>query len=702
MGLRYLGNIIRPGYNPLASNITTGVNTAQYQGVFTLQQQAQAQNTQAWTTDPLFENTTLLLQSDNAANGSQNNTFLDSSSNSFAITRNGNTTQGSFTPFSLQPGAWSNYFGGSGNYAVSNAAVFTSSTTTFTIEGWIYPTAAAVSASNIPSVIGDMQPVSTAAYWTFGILASGAVSFYWYDGASKSVTSNGTVSLNTWTHIAVSVNANAITLYINGVQQSLTGTTTLTNRTGSNSSVAFAQFSTTGSVFTGYVSNFSVLSGTAKYSTSFSPPLAPLPTGTTNQVLLFAYGNTFADSNTATTAKTFTITGTPSVQAFSPFAPQYQWTAPVIGGSGYFDGTGDYLVCSASGLSTALAFGTGDLSISLWFYPLSLSSTANMMLDLRAVNGGAGIYLYTNSSGNVIFLEGGTERTSSNTIKANQWNNIVYTRASGTLYLFLNGVSGYSGSSATSLNCTKITIGHHVEQSAGFAVYGYLSGIQILKGTGYSSVTVPTSPPTAITNTQFLTNFTNAGIFDGTMKNDLETVGNAQISTAVVKYGSGSMYFDGTGDWLLIPNSADHYFGTGQFTIELWVYRNASAAYGLVAKGTGTTGWLVSLNSSNQVVFTYASSTITSSGVVAASTWTHIAVVRETVGTNQTKIYINGVNDGQGTVTTDFNQTNSMYVGADRTGGSAFNGYIDDLRITKGIARYTQNFIPPSVALPRQ
>ena len=122
----------------------------------------------------------------------------------------------------------------------------------------------------------------------------------------------------------------------------------------------------------------------------------------------------------------------------------------------------------------------------------------------------------------------------------------------------------------------------------------------------------------------------------------------------------------------------------------------------MVAKGTGTTGWLVSLDSSNRVVFTYTTSTITSTGTISGTTWAHIAVVREGTGTNQTKIYINGTNDGTATVSTDFNQTNSMYVGADRTGGSALNGYIDDLRITKGYARYTANFTAPTSAFPLQ
>jgi hypothetical protein len=175
----------------------------------------------------------------------------------------------------------------------------------------------------------------------------------------------------------------------------------------------------------------------------------------------------------------------------------------------------------------------------------------------------------------------------------------------------------------------------------------------------------------------------------------------AAYSTANV---GGSLYLDGTGDYLSIGTTSSFNFlhnSTALFTIEGWIYLNAvGSARGIVGKGTGTTGWLLSINSSNQVVFTDTTTAITSTGTLSVSTWYHIAVVRSTTGTNQTKIYINGTNDGTGTSATNFSQTNLLYVGADRTGGSAFNGYIEDLRITKGVARYTANFTAPTAAFP--
>ena len=704
--------------------------TVQYQGVWSLQSAAQLQSTQRWVTDPLFENTTLLLQADDAANGAQNNTFLDSSSNSFAITRNGNTTQGSFTPFSSQPGAWSNFFGGTGNYATSTSSAIATSTTTFTIEGWIYATATPVTTSSIPSVIADCTPANTQLYWGFGPLANGTLSFYWYDGTSRSAVGNSTIALNTWTHIAVSVNANAITLYVNGTQQTLTGTTTLTNRSGSTATpITFAQFSTGGSYFAGYISNFSILSGTSKYSTSFTPSTTPLATGTTNQVLLFAAGNRFADFNTATTAKTFTITGTPSVQAFSPFAPQFQWTPSVIGGSGFFDGTGDYLSAAAN---TALTFGTGDFTVEGWFYANALGGQPALLNNGSDAGGlvittlSSKIYAYFVGAGNV-FGSGGA------TLATNTWYHFAWVRSGSTHTFYLNGaVYGATYSSAGNHASTGgVGIGYSVAGTAFAAWNGYIANVRMVKGTAvYSGAFTPpiapvtTSGPASSyssttnvnttftsTNTSLLTNFTNAGIFDGTMKNNLETVGNAQVSTAVVKYGSGSLAFDGTGDYLSLPVQRTIELGSADWTFETWVYMNAVSSQQSIIYLNGNTSGYAALNlqvqsgalnlwlSANGSSWSLQQNTI---GTIAANAWNHIAVVK--VGTN-IKVYINGTNvSGNGyTVAASLMTTYTVnQIGVYNASSYNLNGYLDDLRVTLGIARYTQNFIPPSVALPRQ
>jgi hypothetical protein len=186
--------------------------------------------------------------------------------------------------------------------------------------------------------------------------------------------------------------------------------------------------------------------------------------------------------------------------------------------------------------------------------------------------------------------------------------------------------------------------------------------------------------------------------------------GNAQISTAQSKFGGASIAFDGTGDVLTIPDNSVFDFGSGNFTIEGWIYQ-ATPTTGLrllyakrtipspgisnvaVAVNGGTmTAWAASGTASwdivNGVTF----------GAATTNTWTHFAVVRN--GTAFTG-YLGGVGTSLGTSSaTIINTASSVSIGGDTDGTSAFAGYIDDLRITKGVARYTANFTPPTAPFP--
>jgi hypothetical protein len=161
-----------------------------------------------------------------------------------------------------------------------------------------------------------------------------------------------------------------------------------------------------------------------------------------------------------------------------------------------------------------------------------------------------------------------------------------------------------------------------------------------------------------------------------------------------------SVYFDGTGDYLSVANNAALQAGTGNFTLDAWIYRSAAgSAHTIYAKGGSSTGMNFQVTSANVLRFTYATSNIDSTGTIPATSWTHVAVVREGTGSNQTKLYINGVNDGQGTVSTDFNQTEESRVGTNRDAGENFNGYMSNVRFTKGTALYTATFVPPPLPL---
>jgi hypothetical protein len=178
-------------------------------------------------------------------------------------------------------------------------------------------------------------------------------------------------------------------------------------------------------------------------------------------------------------------------------------------------------------------------------------------------------------------------------------------------------------------------------------------------------------------------------------------VGNAQVSTTQAKWSPTSMAFDGTGDYVTVIDKPELRFGTAPFTVEFWLYASTPVIVtkALVSKGGSNTGWQIQISGSDEIQFIFGSTAVVSA-VLSSNTWTHVAVVREGTGTNQTKIYVGGVNTGVATVSTDFNQTSPLYVGAGRLITDLFTGYIQDLRITNGYARYTANFTAPTAAFP--
>jgi hypothetical protein len=187
--------------------------------------------------------------------------------------------------------------------------------------------------------------------------------------------------------------------------------------------------------------------------------------------------------------------------------------------------------------------------------------------------------------------------------------------------------------------------------------------------------------------------------------------GNTQISTAQSKFGGASGLFDGAGDYIQTPD-ADNLDFPGDFTVEMWVRPSNTGpnVQGLIHKrvlntsGTGT--WQLSLTATNVFAFVNLQTiTVTSGGAVPANTWSHVACSRSGA---TIRLFVDGVQTASVADTTNFTNTHPLYLGFDRAaGGTApanftdfFTGYIDDVRITKGVARYTANFTPPTAPFP--
>jgi hypothetical protein len=176
--------------------------------------------------------------------------------------------------------------------------------------------------------------------------------------------------------------------------------------------------------------------------------------------------------------------------------------------------------------------------------------------------------------------------------------------------------------------------------------------------------------------------------------------GNAKLSTAIKKFGTASLALDGVGDYVTLTNQADFGFGTSDFTIETWVYKNTVAYQSLFDFRSAAIEQAIFLgiNTSNQLyLYVNGVITITTAATVSLSTWTHVALVRSNA---TTKIYINGTQSGASWADiTNYSTTKPLRIGADWTASYGFTGYIDDVKVSKGVARYTSTFVAPTVPL---
>jgi hypothetical protein len=186
---------------------------------------------------------------------------------------------------------------------------------------------------------------------------------------------------------------------------------------------------------------------------------------------------------------------------------------------------------------------------------------------------------------------------------------------------------------------------------------------------------------------------------------------NAVTKTATKKYGTASGYFDGTGDYLTAPDSADFALGSGDFTIECWFKLGSTGTTKAFVShrdsSTSNFAWLFYTSSSNAVGLSISTSGTSQAAIAYKSytqettEWHHVAAVRSG---NTLRIYLDGVAGGTDADVTGmsiYDSTTVIRVGTDwngSTSGNAMNGYLDDIRITKGVARYTADFTPPSAA----
>ena len=165
---------------------------------------------------------------------------------------------------------------------------------------------------------------------------------------------------------------------------------------------------------------------------------------------------------------------------------------------------------------------------------------------------------------------------------------------------------------------------------------------------------------------------------------------NTTTTTAVSKFYGSSGSFNGSNTYLSIPDSDDFAFGTGNFTMETWAYVN-SGSYLYFGQGEGGSPAFTVYNNLLLVgpgIWSYSLSFPT----LPVAQWFHFALVRNG---NTLTIFVDGSNVISAGYSSSWPDSSSIFtIGYVR--GTYTNGYIQDFRVYKGVAKYTANFTPPA------
>ena len=647
-----------------------------------------------------IENTNFTSALIKASGNNGTNTALpvDNSSNNYTITAPTNTpTSQAFTPH--HPGGYSTYFDGSGDYVqVASSSDFAFGSNDFTIEFWAYPEAIATAALLDPRTT-DSQAVP----W-IGLRNTGYF-YYYVSGSNRIVGTTGTVTANKWYHVAVSRSSGTTKMFVNGTQigSDYSDSTSYVQggpwRTGT-------RYNNTTLPFNGYIRDFRCINGTALYTADFTTPTKSL-TAVTNTKLLHSHLLYIADGSTSN--HTITANGNVYTQRFGPY-DYGPYSVSSHGASVYIESK-QYTVVAPNWKNGTTSY-SGEFTYEGWFY-FTENDGFNSDVIVSEHSGGSdrGLFWYNNAYYAVLASDtsdwSGASAASFGTIKKG-WHHIALVRHGDILKPFVNGVQGTTTTLSTgaALNfpnvATRIGSGYEGWESTDDF---YLGEFRVVWGSAVytSDFTPPTAPLTAITNTSLLLQ-SSPNVYDASGSSNLTLHGNAQSSTTQTKNASSSIYFDGSGDYLSIPDSTNFGYGTGNFTIEFWVYFNdVSSTQSIISNLNTTSGLQPHLYITSGTIRYYTGSVIRiTSSAVNTDQWYHIVLEKNN---SSTKLYIDGTQSGS--TYTDSNNYGSSaplaianyWNGSSLNSSSTLNGFISDVRITKGLARYTNSFTPPASEL---
>jgi hypothetical protein len=408
-------------------------------------------------------------------------------------------------------------------------------------------------------------------------------------------------------------------------------------------------------------------------------------------------GSTFVDASAS--PKTITAVGNATQST-----AQSKWG----GKSAYFDGSGDYVSVPDITLS-------GDFVFECWLRwngaigkdnsAIAIGSSANTQFFLTTKQ---------NRTGLRFGLSGVAEyATGSFTWVPNTWYYVALVRSGSAIRLYVDGVNVTDGS-PTAGNTFSGELRLAADLSGSYDSNIYLDDVRLTVGSDRSytgsTITVPSAsfPTRGVYEDPFFESVSLILPMDGTgntftdsslTPKTVTAAGNATQSTAQSKWGGKSLALDGTGDYLSATGALSQ-FGTSDFAVEFWLYYVGTGVQYSIFDTRSSNGGFVIYKADDDTLNVFTSSNIISGGAISANTWHHIALARS--GSNM-KLFLNGTQTGSTFSTLQDYSDQLLTVGGDfPRNGRWTQGYIDDVRITKGSARgYTGSTITvPTAAFP--
>lgn len=619
----------------------------------------------------------------------EGNTFTDSSDSTHSITRNGDATQ---IHLDEKIGGYSTLDGTGDFLTIPASNDFNFKSEDFTIETWI----------NIPArldsgIISLDNWTNNEYSWTFRTNLNGSISLLADRNSGTwniTLISSALLNTDTWHHIAVSRENNTFYLFIDGnLDKTLISTEEIYPMTND---LFIGKRGTSGHYLNGKLDELRISKGIARYTSSFTPQTTPFETDEYTKMLL--HFEDFEDSSER------------GHQIIPQGDIKQSGTHLENNFAGYFDGDGDYLEIADS---DDWNFSTNDFTVDFWTKFPSLGNRPFVEIGKYNENG---LVIRMDESGtntlNIYFGGNGGNLITPITWNINKWYHIAVIRENNILKTYIDGknlnsfdVTGRSADGdGLGLRIGKILSGAVI----GGDFNGSIEELRISKGIARwkEDFIPPTSPYEPDEYTKLLIHFdpeTNYSHFtDSSSNNHQITVVNDTSITQKYPFNGTAMYFDGTGDYLTLPDSNDWNLSDENFTIDFWfknINNNANAA-GILSnfKFDGSSGWNVYwYDQFDNIVFTSSDGiALTTKNKIKNNIWYHIAIVREN---NNINLYLNGKLTDNTTYSGSISYSSlGMHLGKYYVDNTGYNldGYIDELRISKGIARWNQTFIPPS------